>query len=165
MPLILAPFAAGGCLGRDLGERLVIDNENLVRLRIGFAGEVSVIVSARVLEPEEQAKVPVPVVATRLHQFCFEEEIAETSSREQRDAARGADLVRVAAVSNKFECGSARVRVSLPGFGIGKLQLLEDSVVAEVRLPLKRESLGDMFGFFDVGALRATAAAQEERSQ
>ncbi len=85
--MVLGPFAAGGGPGRDLGEWLPIGNEDLVCFWIGLTGEVHVVVVTRVLEPEEKAKVAVPVIASRLHELGFEEEIAEAWSGQQRDAA------------------------------------------------------------------------------
>lgn len=105
------------------------------------------------------------VIASRLHQFSFEEQIAEASSRQQRDAAGRADLIRGTAVSDKLEGRAPRVLVPTPGLGVGELQLLEDSIVFEVRLPLKRKPLGDISGVFVVGTLRATDTAQKKHSQ
>ena len=87
MQLVLVPFAARCGLGRDHGEWLPIDNEDLVCFWIGLTGEVHVVVVTRILEPEENAKVAVPIIASRLHELGFEEEIAEAWSGQQRDVA------------------------------------------------------------------------------
>jgi hypothetical protein len=139
MPFVLAPLAALGGLPGDLGERLLVDNKDLVRFPVSLARKVGVVIMAGVLKTEEDTEIPMPVFASGLKEFGFENEVAELSRCQPGDTAWRPYLVLVAAVPRKFQGWFTLGHAQPPGPCVGKVKFLEDVLVREIRLPLQQK--------------------------
>jgi hypothetical protein len=125
VPGVQAPVDSGAGFAGDPGARGVMDEEDIMGMVVGGAGEVYVVEVGGVLEAEEEAEVAVWVVFAGLEQVTFEDEIAELAIGDERDIGGGSDGGLVLALFGEFERPVGGAGEEGPGLGIAHDEVVE----------------------------------------
>ena len=113
------PGSAGAGLLGDGDARGVVDEEDLVRMRVGLFAEVDVVEIRRILVAEDDAHVAVTARGLFGHDAGGEDEVADNASFADRDVDRTAVGWVVLRAAEDFEGGIAVGLGDLPCLRVG----------------------------------------------